>query len=173
MQGSRKGNQPLRGGFGIVRPPGSIAENDFLSLCIRCSRCADACEANCIKFLTPGEGRKHGTPYILPVAKGCTLCLECGKACPTGAILPIEKKQDAKMGIAIVDERLCVSHNGSGVCGACFTVCPLRGKAITQAIRNAPEVHDEHCTGCGLCEYACIVDERPGLRAIMVKGRTA
>ena len=72
------------------------------------------------------------------------------------------------MGTAVVDDRLCVSINGTGVCGACFTACPLRGKAITQTMRNAPEVHAEYCTGCGLCEEFCIVDDRKGLRAIQV-----
>jgi ferredoxin-type protein NapG len=75
---------------------------------------------------------------------------------------------EVDMGLAVVDDRLCVSINGSGVCGACFTVCPLRGQAITQTIRNAPEVHEEYCTGCGLCEQFCIVDERAGIRAIQV-----
>ena len=32
----------LRGDLGLVRPPGSADENDFLSLCVRCTRCAEA-----------------------------------------------------------------------------------------------------------------------------------
>ncbi|RPI74028.1 MAG: ferredoxin-type protein NapG, partial [Planctomycetaceae bacterium] len=43
---------------------------------------------------------------------------------------------------------------------ACFTACPVRGKAITQGLYNAPFVHPEHCTGCGLCEEVCIVPYR-------------
>ena len=62
--------------------------------------------------------------------------------------------------------RLCVSHNGTGVCGACHTICPLKNRAITQNMHNAPEVHPDHCTGCGLCEEMCIVKDR---RAIRVK----
>ena len=122
----------------------------------------------CIDFFGPEGGGLQNTPYIVPIERGCTLCLECGKTCPTGAILPLEKKEDADMGVAEVDERLCVSHNGTGVCGACFTVCPLRGKAVTQSIRLKPTIHLDDCTGCGLCEEHCIVDDRPGLRAIMV-----
>ena len=52
-------------------------------------------------------------------ARACTLCLKCGEACPTGAIVPLVEKDEARMGEAVVDERLCVSHNGTGVCGAC------------------------------------------------------
>ncbi len=68
------------------------------------------------------------------------------------------------MGVAEVDKRVCVSHNGTGVCGACFTICPLRGDAITQDIRNAPVVHVDHCVGCGLCEEVCIVRDRRAIR---------
>lgn len=155
-----------RGRLGILRPPGSQPEEDLLALCLRCTRCADACEAQCIRFFGPEAGALHGTPYIFARERGCTLCLECGRTCPTGAILPLERMQDARMGVAEVDKRLCVSLNGTGVCGACFTVCPLRGKAITQDIRNAPAVHTDACVGCGLCEEICIVRDR---RAIQVR----
>lgn len=75
------------------------------------------------------------------------------------------------MGVAVVDERICVSHNGSGVCGACHTACPFRNQAITQGMRNAPQVHEAYCVGCGLCEEACILK---GVKAIRVEsGRSA
>jgi MauM/NapG family ferredoxin protein len=155
-----------RGRLGILRPPGSQPEENLLALCLRCTRCADACEAQCIRFFGPEAGPLQGTPYIFARERGCTLCLMCGETCPTGAILPLERMQDVKMGVAEVDKRLCVSLNGTGVCGACFTVCPLRGKAITQDIRNAPAVHADECVGCGLCEEICIVRDR---RAIQVR----
>jgi len=69
------------------------------------------------------------------------------------------------MGLAVVDGRTCVSINGTGVCGACHTVCPFRNQAITLGLRNAPTVHAEYCVGCGLCEEACILD---GTKAIRV-----
>lgn len=155
-----------RGPLGLVRPPGAHEEPDFLAKCIRCTRCADACEAQCILFFGPEAGSLQGTPYILSDTRGCTMCLQCGSACPTDALVPITKKKEIKMGTAVVDERLCVSHNGSGVCGACHTVCPFRNRAITQDLHNAPIVHPDFCTGCGLCEEICIVRDR---RAIQVK----
>ena len=165
LRGGVGAPQGARGALGIVRPPGALDEDDFLATCIRCTRCADACEARCIQFFGPETGTLAGTPYLLPALRGCTMCLECGPACPAGSLLPLAAKDQVAMGDAIVDERLCVSHNGTGVCGACFTACPLRGKAITQDHRNKPYVHAEACTGCGLCEEACIVRDR---RAIQV-----
>ncbi|MBI2790125.1 MAG: 4Fe-4S binding protein [Elusimicrobia bacterium] len=106
-------------------------------------------------------------------AEACDLCLACGKARPTGALRPLEKMADARMGTAVVDKRLCVSHKCTGVCGACFTIFPLKGKAITQGKHNAPAVDEEHCTGCGLCEEACIVTDRDDGRSIRVRSERA
>lgn len=163
----RRGSIPAAGvpeDLGILRPPGSLDETAFLSACIRCTRCVDACEAQCIRLFGPEAGTLHATPYIPARDKGCTLCLACGEACPTGAIEPLERMQDARMGVAEIDERLCLSLNGRGICGACFTVCPLRGRAITQDMRNAPVVHPDACVGCGLCEEICLVRERRAIR---------
>lgn len=150
--------------FGLVRPPGSQAEPAFLASCIRCQRCFDACEAGAIRLFGAGAGVLEGTPFLVPETVGCTLCLRCGAACPTGAIAVLTDKRRADMGDAVVDKDLCVSWNGTGICGACFTVCPLRGKAISQGAHNQPTVHPEACVGCGLCEAACIVKRDKAIR---------
>ncbi len=157
LRGNRSNLAGFRGQLGILRPPGALSEQGFLASCIRCTRCADVCETQCIRFFGPQAGALEGTPYILPAQRGCNMCLECGKTCPTGAIKPLEKIEDCDMGEALVDQRLCVSLNGTGVCGACHTVCLLRNKAITLEIRNSPAVHPQHCTGCGMCQEICIV----------------
>lgn len=168
FRGSEAPLQGERGRLGVLRPPGAGPEADFLALCIRCTRCADACEAQCIRYFGPEAGRHQGTPYLIPDERGCTMCLACGEACPADALKPLSVMSEVAMGTAVVDERLCVSHNGTGVCGACHTACPLKNRAITQDFRNAPVIHPEHCTGCGLCEEVCIVRDR---RAIQVKTR--
>ncbi len=155
-----------RGRLGVLRPPGALGEEAFAAFCIRCTRCADACDTQCIRFFGPGAGFQAGTPYIDANGRGCNLCLACGEACPTGAIQPLAASTDVAMGVAAVDERLCVSHNGTGVCGACYTICPLKGAAITQNHRNAPVVHDDACVGCGLCEEICIVRDRRAIQVV-------
>lgn len=168
--GSTKQSRPrseaigFRKGAGIVRPPGAVEEDRFLELCDSCRVCAEVCEPNCVLFFDDDEGFEAGTPYILPVDRGCTLCMQCTTACPTGALLPLEAPADAIMGIAVIDESACVSHNGSGVCGACHTICPLRNRAITLDYRDAPRVDVEFCTGCGLCEEICFVEGAPAIR---------
>ncbi len=149
----------------ILRPPGALTENKFLSKCIRCNRCQEACQTGAIRLGTPGDGAQIGTPFILAHDTACDLCLKCTTACPTEALIPIDKPEEVKMGIAIVDERTCVSHNGTGVCGACYTACPFKKRAITQGAHNAPTIHPSLCVGCGLCEEACIVK---GIKAIRI-----
>lgn len=157
---------------GILRPPGALDEPDFLACCVRCDLCAEACDTGCIRIFAPFEGRHAGTPYIVAEDRACNLCLRCTEVCPAGSLQILTDKTDVRMGVAVVDEDLCVALNGSGACGACFTVCPLRGKAITTGIRNAPTVHPEHCVGCGLCEEACIVDERRAIRVVTERSWT-
>jgi ferredoxin-type protein NapG len=149
---------------GILRPPGALEERAFLAACARCQLCAQACDTLCIELFGPWEGRHAGTPHITAERVACNLCLACTRACPSGALTVLSEVTDVHMGTAVVDERLCVSHNGTGVCGACHTACPLRNRAITQGLRNAPTVHAEHCVGCGLCEEACIVFDRKAIR---------
>jgi len=157
---------------GILRPPGALDEDAFLAACVRCSLCADACDTFCIRFFGPNEGRVAGTPHISPEERACNLCLACTLACPSGALQELSQREQVAMGTAVVDERLCVSHNGTGACGACHTACPLRNRAITQGMRNAPTVHAEHCVGCGLCEEACIVYDRKAIRVVTERSWT-
>lgn len=151
---------------GIVRPPGSLPESEFLARCIRCQSCAQVCDTGAIRLAGRGTGRHEGTPFIVPELAACHLCLACGEACPTGAIAAIEDPARAGMGTAWVDERLCVSHNGTGICGACFTVCPYRGLAVKQGLYNRPTVFAESCVGCGLCEEICIVEGEKAIRVL-------
>ena len=113
------------------RPPGALAEPEFLARCTHCYLCQDVCPPGCIQ-MKRDMGRDRHTPYITHRLKACTLCLKCGEVCPTGALQPLASKNDVRMGVAVVDESLCVSHLRTGACGACFTACPMRGEAITQ-----------------------------------------
>jgi len=151
-----------------IRPPGALPEETFLSPCLRCLRCVDACPNHAIKATTTSDGRDvAGTPYIKPRAQSCMLCsriegdyLRCTETCPSGALQPIHKTLDevrakVRMGVAKIDLNLCYSYNNY-TCGTCYHACPLNRTALKIGLWERPQVNEEACIGCGLCERACI-----------------
>lgn len=153
---------------GPLRPPGALAESEFLSRCIRCLRCVEACPNNAIITLDDSFGRhRQSTPAIKARRQACMLCnridgeyLKCTEACPSGALQPIRRDaevicEQVKMGVAEIDTALCYSYN-SWSCGACFRACPFPGRAMTLGLWERPEVNADVCVGCGSCERACI-----------------
>ncbi len=147
-----------------LRPPGSINEANFLEKCIRCHRCIDVCPSQAIQLQGHEGPVAAHTPFIIPSEHACILCLACTNVCPSGALVPVEKREDVKIGIAKIDKRLCVAHNGSGVCGVCHTACPIKNKAISIDYRTRPTMHDDACTGCGQCEEVCPADGHKAIR---------
>lgn len=151
-----------------IRPPGAIPEDDFVSTCIRCMRCVDACPNHAIKSVPIPEGQRDaGTPYVKPREQACMLCsrvegdyLRCTEVCPSGALQPILKRIDqirdnVRMGVAHIDFNLCYSYNNY-TCGTCVHACPLQGVAIKSGLWERPVLNEDACIGCGLCERACI-----------------
>lgn len=155
-----------------LRPPGALAENDFLGACVRCGLCVRDCPYDTLKLSNIGEAVAMGTPYFVARDVPCEMCedIPCVKACPTGALNhQLEKIDDSRMGLAVVvDHESCIAFQGLR-CEVCFNICPVRGKAITLDMQHnvrtgkhalfIPVVHSDACTGCGKCEHACILDE--------------
>lgn len=155
-----------------IRPPGALAEDDFLGACIRCGLCVRDCPYDTLRLARPGEPVPTGTPYFVAREVPCEMCedIPCVAACPSGALdRSLEKIDDSRMGLAVlIDQENCIAFQGLR-CEVCFNVCPIRGKAITleyehnvrsgKHARFLPEVHSNACTGCGKCEEACILEE--------------
>lgn len=166
--------RPAAAETGVIRPPGALKKDEFLSRCIRCARCGDACpsqaivmftEANGEKFsLKPGPG-EDGTPIVLPRQQACNLCqkvsgayLRCTEACPTGALTKLLKTEvttKVRMGRARLDKNLCYSYNNK-TCGVCIRACPFPGTAMKTGQGERPIFDSNFCVGCGLCERSCI-----------------
>ena len=155
-----------------LRPPGALAEEDFLGACIRCGMCVRDCPYNTLELARPETPVATGTPFFTARSIPCEMCedIPCVKACPTTALdHRLTDINQAKMGIAVlIDHETCLNFLGLR-CDVCYRVCPVIDKAITleklpnpRTGRHAmflPTVHSEHCTGCGKCEKSCVLEE--------------
>ncbi|MES9959775.1 MAG: ferredoxin-type protein NapG [Sedimenticola sp.] len=155
-----------------IRPPGAIPEEDFLGACIRCGLCVRDCPYDILKLGQLGDEVPTGTPYFTARTGPCEMCedIPCVPVCPTNALdHNLTDINDARMGLAVVvDQETCIAFLGLR-CEVCFNICPIRGDAISlEYLHNdrsgkhalfIPVVHSEACTGCGLCEKACILEE--------------
>lgn len=155
-----------------IRPPGALHEGDFLAACTRCGMCVQDCPYDILKLATLGDGIANGTPYFNARTGPCAMCedIPCIKACPTTALdHELTDINRSRMGLAVlVDQETCIAFQGLR-CEVCFNICPLQNEAIKLEIRSnkrtgmhaifPPVVDSSHCTGCGLCEKACILEE--------------
>ncbi|MGC8740703.1 MAG: 4Fe-4S binding protein [Candidatus Sumerlaeaceae bacterium] len=129
----------------LVRPPGSLAEEEFLERCIKCGQCMRVCPTNVLMpagldagveaLWTPVLNFRIGT-------SGCQVnCVACGHVCPTAAIRPlsIEEKRGLgryaergpiRIGTAFVDHGRCLPWAMDTPCIVCEENCPTAPKAI-------------------------------------------
>jgi ferredoxin-type protein NapG len=82
--------------------------------------------------------------------------MRCPPVCPTGALTPITSREQAGMGLAVIDKKRCLTFEGSVFCKTCHEKCPLRGAAMIMDMGLYPTVTDK-CVGCGVCENVCPV----------------
>ena len=163
---------------GALRPPGARDEADFLSKCIKCGRCIEACPYGAAYALGGIAGPAVGTPTIDARLQACRLCedLPCIAACPTGALEQIDDRRDVRMGLAVIDRDLCIAVKALR-CEVCYRACPLIDEAIRidYKMRDGDAIHSvfepvidvDKCTGCGLCVERCVVsDPRVAIRIV-------
>lgn len=161
----------------ILRPPGALEEEDFLKTCIKCGMCVEACPFDTLKLAKPGDTKPLGTPFFTPREIPCYMCpdIPCVPACPSEALdirkVMTDNKLDinkADMGVAVVDTKNCIAYWGIQ-CDACYRACPLLDQAIkldyeqnNRTGKHAflkPIVDSDYCTGCGMCEHACVTEK--------------
>jgi len=134
-----------------------------------------------LKMAKGGDHKVIGTPFFEPRDVPCYMCddIPCVPVCPSGALdikSLLNKKEEldinlAHMGLAVVHKESCVAFWGIQ-CDACYRACPIMDEAITLEYQKnertgkhaflLPVVHSDVCTGCGLCEKACIT-EKPAI----------
>jgi ferredoxin-type protein NapG len=166
----------------FIRPPGALPEEEFLSACIRCGICVRDCPYDILMLAKLGDDNPAtGTPYFIARTGPCEMCedIPCIQNCPTNALdHSLDDIEKARMGLAVlIDQEACIAFQGLR-CEVCYNVCPVKGKALTleyqpnkRSGRHAlfiPVVHSDYCTGCGLCEKACILD-REAIKVLPIR----
>jgi polyferredoxin len=129
----------------LVRPPGSLPENRFLSRCIKCGQCMRICPTNVIHpaGITAGlEGLWTPVLNFRIGTSGCQHnCIACGNLCPTAAIRPISLAERQGLdqyaqqgpiiiGTAFIDRGRCLPWAMDRPCIVCQENCPVSPKAI-------------------------------------------
>jgi polyferredoxin len=178
----------------LIRPPGALEEAQFLARCIRCGECMRVCPNDALQP-TFSEGGLLGlwSPALTPIIGYCEpSCVLCTEVCPTGAIaeltvltkgwVTVEGEQHApvRLGTALYDRARCLPWAKATDCVVCLEWCPVSPKAIyvenvnvadaeghTRTLKQ-PYVDNSRCVGCGACEYACPIQERPAVHMISV-----
>ncbi len=151
----------------LIRPPGSLPEEEFVSVCTGCGECLKVCPNNALQstLLEAGLAGLY-TPRLVPRIGYCEeFCNFCGRICPTEAIRPlqIEEKRLLQMGVAHINKTRCIAWDTEKICLVCNEQCSYR--AIVGDEKKRPIIKEEKCTGCGICENKCPVD---GEAAIIV-----
>ena len=131
--------------YKVIRPPGSLAEEEFLKRCVKCGQCMRVCPTNVIQPAGFEGGLENlWTPVLNNRigSSGCQLnCVACGQVCPTSAIrsitlaekLGVNEFAEAgpiRMGTAFVDRSRCLPWAMDKPCIVCEENCPLSPKAI-------------------------------------------
>jgi polyferredoxin len=173
----------------LLRPPGALDEEYFLSRCTRCGECMKVCPNNALHPALSEAGLEGlWTPIMIPRIGYCeTSCVLCSQVCPTGAIWEITAKEKGwavatastakpiSLGTAFLDRGRCLPWAIATPCIVCEEWCPtspkaiyLRATEVADAAGNLkqvkqPFIDPQRCVGCGACEYACPVQDRPAV----------
>jgi polyferredoxin/Pyruvate/2-oxoacid:ferredoxin oxidoreductase delta subunit len=129
----------------VIRPPGALAEADFLARCIKCSQCMRICPTHVIRPAGMQSGFEGLWTPMLDFrvgTSGCQHnCVACSHVCPTAALRPLRVDErlgsgpfaaagPLRLGMAFVDRGRCLPWAMGTPCIVCQENCPVSPKAI-------------------------------------------
>lgn len=165
----------------LLRPPGAVAEEQFIERCVRCAECMKVCIGGALHPALFEAGPVGlWTPLVVPRVGYCEYnCTLCGQVCPTGAIrrLDLARKRKTVIGLAVFDKNRCLPYAKGIECLVCEEHCPTGAKAIVFEEQTMlvdghprqlkiPRVVDKLCIGCGICETKCPLQGASAIRVI-------
>jgi ferredoxin-type protein NapF len=144
------------------RPPASIENSIFNTLCIRCGNCIKACPS---KIIIHHSDKSDPVSWMTPEIsfKSYGYCLEdcnlCGTVCPSGAISPFNLEAKKQLFIASIEIEIdkCLLTNQTE-CERCKIVCSYDAIEIIPGdfpLIMKPSVDFRKCVGCGACAAIC------------------
>ncbi len=138
----------------LHRPPGAVDEIAFTARCTRCDACLRACPPGAITHAGAIFGKAAGTPVIEPKDKACVMCedLPCVSACVAEGVRVLHPALPVKMATARIIKPSCLPYRGTA-CDECVKACPVDG--AIELRHGVPVIHENTCTGCGLCQQVC------------------
>jgi polyferredoxin len=175
----------------LIRPPGSLPEEDFAAKCVKCGACIRVCPTGVIQPAGLQGGFEGLWSPVLQYDIGYCLhtCTLCSEVCPTGAIRPLSRqervgqppdRQPIKLGTAFFDRGRCLPWAMGTPCIVCEEVCPTSPKAIwledaevtradgSKVKVQLPHLAPDRCIGCGICQNRCPVGARAAVRVSSV-----
>jgi ferredoxin-type protein NapF len=150
--------QFLRGDFSgrsrPIRPPWSLAEDEFVERCTRCGDCISACPQH---ILDKGRG---GFPQVDFSRGECLFCGECVQACGPDALAGWSSQGDSTVAWSIrahIGDR-CLAQRGVE-CRSCRDQCDTAAISFRLVAGGVaqPLLELAVCNGCGACYSVCPV----------------
>jgi ferredoxin len=150
-----------------ILPPGAMSLSHYSSRCIGCLACASACPVGVIRI------DRNSRPQLDYTYGYCQYnCTECGRVCPTGALLSLSREDKQRTRIALSNFTLsnCVVVTRRQSCGACAEVCPTHALRMVPlgdgSPLTIPRFDPDYCIGCGGCLNVCPAEPK----AFMITG---
>ncbi len=138
-----------------IRPPWSLAGDEFFEHCTRCGSCLTACPEKII------VADRLSYPFLDFHRGSCSFCGDCRTVCRDVAVKPSDfafHGNESPWSHCVHIAESCLAVRGV-LCRICGEEC--EALAISFSLRqggfSVPQIDNSLCTGCGACFHPCPV----------------